>query len=184
MGVGETFSYELQEVIAKSRDIALALGYDYISTLHFFMADCESEREDSILNFAFRSVTEYEDFKKHYFLEGKDYLDLINDSLPLTVEAEITLRMSETERVLQDHNLVYASHLFIAALKNETSTFAACFKHDKNALTDLIAFYRYFDEKKNVGKEQVYEKIEEPKKKNKLGCIDRIKKLLKLLLIC
>ncbi|RZK13562.1 MAG: hypothetical protein EOO56_26805, partial [Hymenobacter sp.] len=34
------FSPELKELIARSREVAIDLGYDYISTLHLLLADC------------------------------------------------------------------------------------------------------------------------------------------------
>jgi hypothetical protein len=63
------FSPEFKELISQSREIAIDLGYDYISTIHFFLADCESKRADSLLKFAFEDEAGYQVFKKHYIRE-------------------------------------------------------------------------------------------------------------------
>ena len=136
------FSVEVKEIIARARDIAIELGYDYISTIHFFLADCESKRQDSILKFSFKDEIEYQSFKKSYGIEKKDYLNFIDVSLPLTREAEITIRLSLSEKKLQKHKLVLPSHLFIAALKNQDSLLFEFFKEDKNRLENLINYYK------------------------------------------
>ena len=94
-----TFSTELKELVSKSREIAIDLGYDYISTIHFFLADCETDCENSILNFGFKDKTEYLSFRKKYTFEKVDLLDFIDESLPLTQEAETTIKLTETERL-------------------------------------------------------------------------------------
>ena len=81
-------SFELNEVISNSRQIAINLGYDYISTLHLFFADCESKRRDSILNYCFKDEKEYQDFKKSYLLNEDKKQTLENEDIPLTKEAE------------------------------------------------------------------------------------------------
>ncbi len=42
------FSTELKQLVAKSRSIAIELGYNYISTLHFYIADCERDLPSSL----------------------------------------------------------------------------------------------------------------------------------------
>ena len=49
------FSKELKDIVAESRSIALELGYNYISTLHIFLADCRLKNVYSIHDFAFEN---------------------------------------------------------------------------------------------------------------------------------
>ena len=177
------FSNELKELIASSREIAIDLGYDYISTIHFFLADCESKRVDSILKFGFKSEAEYQTFKQDYKLQKENYLDFINESLPLTKEAEITIRLSEKERKLQGDNVVFPRHLFIATLKNKDSFVFECFKQDTDALNKLINFYKAF-EKNDLLKNE--EKIIDTRKENQVKksnsiFLHKIKKALGLI---
>ena len=176
-----TFSPELKELISKSREIAIDLGYDYISTIHFFLADCESESKNSILNFGFKDKTEYLNFKKNYTLEKVDLLNFINGSLPLTKEAETTIRLTETERMLNKQNECYPFHLFIAALKNKESLFFECFQKDDLILDKLTKYYQELGEfeKGKMTDDQISKLYYVPIKKNKIGIISFFAKLFK-----
>jgi BarA-like signal transduction histidine kinase len=70
------------------------------------------------------------------------YLEFLFAHLPLTKEAEITIRLSETERKLQGHNLILPSHLFVAALKNKDSKLFECFKKDTQIIEKLVNYYK------------------------------------------
>jgi len=137
------FSDALKELISKSRDIAIDLGYDYISTIHFYLADCEIPSSTSLLKFGFNSQTEYTKFKEHYRIKTKaeDILNYIDESLPLTKEAETTIRAAESERRFYKQTQICTSHLFIAALKTN-SLLSECFKHNSNIFEMLIAYYK------------------------------------------
>ena len=141
----DKISFDLNEDIASSRQIAIELGYDYISTLHLFFADCESKRSDSILNYCFKDENEYQDFKKFYELKENEKKSLLTEDIPLTKEAEQTFYESEKERQLQGHNMIFPSHFFIAALKNDNSLLFECFKSDNDALEKLKNYYTELD---------------------------------------
>ena len=147
-------SLELNEVIAKARQIAIELGYHYISTLHFFLADCEISREDSILKFAFKNDEEYLSFKEYHKVHSEGRLDLVNETLPLTIEAEIAIHECEFERKNQQHNLIFPCHLFIAALKNKKSILSESFKHEENIVEKLLKYYSDIDEVVSFKREQ------------------------------
>ncbi len=149
------FSQELKDLVFQSREMAINLGYDYISSIHFLLADCESKREDSIINFGFKAEDEYQNFKKHYTLEKKGLLEFINESLPLTKEAELTIKLSIKESKSEGLKLVLPKHLFIAALKNQNSLVYECFKNDEKALEKLIAFYKIFENQNSEKSEDI-----------------------------
>jgi len=140
------FSRELKQLIAKSRDIAIDLGYDYISTIHFFIADCESKTSSSILNFAFKSEGEFSKYKNDYTLPKDDLLNHFDCSLPLTIEAEITIKLIEKERILDKKKLAYPNHLFLAALRNKKSLLYNSFKNMENVYESLKNYYEKIDE--------------------------------------
>ena len=118
------FSPDLKILIAKSRLIAIDLGYDYISTIHFLLADCESGRPNSIFNFAFGDRGEYLQFKEEWKVKEEDRPVVIEDSLPLTKEAESAIVNTDVERIIHQQTLSYPSHLFLSALSNEKSLLA------------------------------------------------------------
>jgi ATP-dependent Clp protease ATP-binding subunit ClpA len=140
------FSRELKELISQSRETAIDLGYDYITTIHFFIADCETKSNNSIFRFGFKSDEEYQNFKKHYTLKSEDLLTLEIESLPLTKEAEVAIRLARIEADQRQQALIYPAHLFIGALKNKGSLLTECFKQDENALEKLISYYEQLGE--------------------------------------
>ncbi len=168
-----TFSQEFKELVSQSRKISIDLGYDYISTIHFFLADCESSKSNSLLKFAFKDENEFLSFKKTYALEKNDHLNLINDSIPLTKEAENTIRLTETERKINNHIKCYPFHFFIAALKNDKSLLSECFQQDKDALNKLMEYYKELGEYDNA-------KIAKSKNSNRIsnkGILNRLRNL-------
>lgn len=137
------FSVECKELVSKSREIAIELGYDYISTVHFFLADCENDYPLSIKKFAFKDDNEYLKFKDQYKLaEQVDYLDRFNDSLPLTKEAEAAIRLSGKERQVTESDLIYPFHFIIASFKIKNSILSDYFRHDPDVLEKLQKYYK------------------------------------------
>lgn len=137
----EVFSNEFREIVAYSREIAIDMGYDYISTIHFFLADCEKKLPGSIFKFAFENENQYLQFKEHYRLDKENLLHFSNESLPLTMEAETTIRLSIDEKTFYKQTEVFACHFFIAALKNTKSHLFACFKHNENVAKNITDYY-------------------------------------------
>jgi hypothetical protein len=135
------FAHETKALIAKSREIAIDLGYDYISTLHIFFADCEIESDFSIFKFAFKGAHEYSKFKSNYKKSDVNYLDFIDGSLPLTTEAEISIRKSFTEKNFNSQKYIYPWHILIAAIKDKETLLSECFKNDPNVSEKLSKYY-------------------------------------------
>ena len=139
----QLFSFECKSLISKSREIAINLGYDYISTVHFFLADCENDSPTSIRKFAFGdNDNEYLKFKKGYTLNEINYLDHIDDSIPLTKEAESAIRLGEKERLATGHDMTYPFHILIGCFKAENSVLADCFKNNTTVIDNLMKYYK------------------------------------------
>ena len=139
------FSVGYKELIAKSREVALDLGYDYISSIHFLIADYELNDADIGVSFWFKNKEAFEDFKNvQRLVQNGEKQNFDNVSLPLTKEAEITIRLSIEEVKMQKHDVVYSWHFFIAALKNETSLIFELFKEDEFSLANLVKYYNSF----------------------------------------
>jgi ATP-dependent Clp protease ATP-binding subunit ClpA len=64
----------------------------------------------------------------------------------LSKEAEKTIRLTETERILHNQKLIYPSHFFLAALKNKNSFLFECFKKTENAYDRLTKYYEEFND--------------------------------------
>lgn len=175
------FSSELKELVSKARETAIELGYDYISTIHFFIADCDNSRPNSILKFGFSDDQEFKKFKTDYTLEKVDFLDLLDESLPLTKEAEKTIRLTESERILYKQTEAYPCHFFLAALKNQESLLFECFKHDENALDSLTKYYEELGdfEKSKMSPEQISKEYYEPNQNSKNEFIHKLAKVFK-----
>lgn len=134
-----TFSPQFRSVIAQAREIAIDLGYDHISTLHFFLADCCSDDEHSIRHFCFAN-----DEQLHGFTDkcrvGPPRQEYADKSLPLTLEAERAMTNAEKERLHHQQQLMYPCHLFVAAFKDERSVLHA---HGGTAgpVEKIVAYY-------------------------------------------
>ncbi|MFT3979163.1 MAG: Clp protease N-terminal domain-containing protein [Ferruginibacter sp.] len=135
------FSYEMLELTSGAREVAIDLGYDYISTIHFFIADCQSQNPHSILKFGFPIEKDFEKFKAGYVKNKVDILSLFNESLPLTKEAENTIFSAETERVRCKQFEIYPWHFFLAAIKNKDSLLYDCFRNENNVFDKLNKYY-------------------------------------------
>jgi len=87
----QEFAVYNKDFIGKARDVAVALRSGYISTLHFFLADCLNEESPfGIRSFLFPDQSAFEQYYEalmaiqHYYLPG--YRDPGN--LPILKEAE------------------------------------------------------------------------------------------------
>jgi len=133
------FSVEVKEVIKASREIALDLGYNYISTMHFLLADCRLDGLWSIRKFAFKEdkgfLSAYENFRK-----GPAIINTA-DSLHLTKEAEQAIRRSAMERFIFSEKIISPYHIFLAAAKMKNSSIQDFFSNNPNLYEHLVAYY-------------------------------------------
>ena len=136
-----SFSTEFKELISKSRDVALGLGYDYISTLHFFLADCEIRKPASIYYFAFDHDDEYRQFKAHYTNHPDALPDLTKSSVPMTKEAEKSIWTAVDEQKSRKQLYIFPCHLFLAAVRNDQSLLYECFRHEADIKAALTQYY-------------------------------------------
>lgn len=134
------FSRELKNVIAESREVALELGYDHISTLHILLADCRLNQTGSIRNFAFATPDHFDTFFESARI-GPSYSTAFD--LPLTVEAEkaITKAFRFWNRSDYIDQYVQPYHLFLAAASFPHSMFSQEFQSNPNLFDDLESYY-------------------------------------------
>lgn len=134
------FSRDLKNIVAESRHIALELGYDYISTVHFLLADCRLQRTGSIFDFAFQSEADFEHFFKALRI-GPPATTVFD--LPLTLEAEKTVTKAFKLWNRSDYfdDYVQPYHFFLAAASFPDSLFSKAFNANNNLLTELEAYY-------------------------------------------
>lgn len=138
------FSENLKELIVLTRELALDFGYDHISTIHFFLADCQLNRSWSIFNFAFNDISEFEVVKKQYQIKNDNLLNFSSNSLPLTIECENVFRKSILKSKYYQQTNIQPWHFFIAALESKESLLAQSFLNE-NAAIELETYYRQKD---------------------------------------
>lgn len=132
------FSKATKAIIADSREIALDLGYGHISTLHFFLADCKRNSNDSIKDFVFRSDEELQHYYDAERIGPTTYLD----TLPLTKEAEHTIRKAVILlRTTYKDKRVHPWHFFLAASQIEDSVFYFIMEHIEDFPNKLNNYY-------------------------------------------
>ena len=133
------FSKATKDIIAESRNIAIDLGYDYISTIHLFLADCKRNSVDSIKDFAFRTDEELQlYYDKHKIGDSTIFLD----TLPLTLEAEHTIkkRMILFKTTYKD-KAVQPWHFFLAASQLKETEFYFILEHIGDFHEKLDKYY-------------------------------------------
>jgi hypothetical protein len=134
------FSAEIKEIIKVSRDIALETGYDYISTIHLFLADCRLNLPGSIRKYAFK-----DDDQLNQFIASSKIGDPPSGyrqlTLPLTKEAEDAINHAEGQRINHKQQLIKPCHIFLAAAADTTSLFTACYPDEPNLYDSLCLYY-------------------------------------------
>jgi hypothetical protein len=133
------FTLAVKDIIRESRLIALETGYNYVSTVHFFLADCRLNKPDSLRKFFFASEADLIEAIRN---SNSGVLDLENldTVLPLTKEAENCIRNSQEERIRYQQRLTIPAHLFLAAAKDPKSLFLEN-SSDKETLYDRLVVY-------------------------------------------
>ena len=135
----QNYSSNVKELIKESRVIALYLGYTYISSIHFFLADCKLNEYGSMKNFAFKNDAELVKFNDDY--RNADPILDFNDSLPLTKEAEKVLRQSGLECFLFSQKVIFPHHIFMAATRKNESLLCKCLPGENNLYDKLVVYY-------------------------------------------
>lgn len=134
------FSPKTKELISEARLIAIELGYDYISTLHLFLADCKMNDAYSIKGFAFNSEEEFQAFIKNQRV-GEPSIPV--DDLLLTKEAEKTMR--KAYKLWSHRNYIDSEvqpyHLFLAASLIRGSVFTSIFQTSNEVHEQLEQYY-------------------------------------------
>lgn len=141
MSIPTTFSPATRSFMDKSRLIALDLGYSYITTIHFCLADCTLEQPDSLRSFAFPTEQAYQAFYTSY---RKDEPSILADPvLPLTVEAERAIRRGLVEKRIYGAQQVEPYHVLLGAAYNKDSLLRTVLRgKDEDLYPALKKYYR------------------------------------------
>ncbi len=103
------FSNETKVVITMARDIAIDLGSELISTIHFYLANCKLEGYFNPKEFLFQSEEEFEQFYESLRIINPNIIN--NDNISLTLEAEETIRQSLKLKKEIKSDLVQPTHI-------------------------------------------------------------------------
>ncbi|MDO7846783.1 hypothetical protein Q5H92_10475 [Hymenobacter sp. M29] len=141
--VKAAFAPELQQLIARSREVAIDLGYNYISTRHLFLADCVMPYQYSLGSLFFPDPTAGEAFYQQHRI-GPANAEA--NSLPLTQEFEQALRLTSGACRHGLCQVLHPSHLFLAATEVAGSEFNQVTADAAILPQALLAHYRAFDE--------------------------------------
>ena len=134
------FSKEIKDVISQSREIALELGCDHVSTIHLFLADCKINSSHSIKNFVFENETGFQTFYTNQKIAEPIVLA---EDIPLTLEAEYAIKKAFklwNRKKYFDHEL-RPYHLFLAAAQLPETLFYSIFQNKKELFEKLEQYY-------------------------------------------
>jgi hypothetical protein len=104
------FSSAVKAVIGEALAVARDLGADKVSTIHFFIANCQLEELHNPKEFLFSNEEEYEQFYSSQ-RAGMPKEKGIENALSLTKEAEETIRRSLKLRKVLKSEEVEPVHL-------------------------------------------------------------------------
>jgi hypothetical protein len=138
-----TFSPELKALIARSREVAIDLGYEYVSTLHILLADCAMPYPYSLVHLLFATAEDYSAFYEGCRL-GPATVGV--GSLPLTTELEQAFKEIAIAYQYGFCREPYPCHLLIAASQVIGSDFRQVAQDDATLLPQLLTYYHTFDE--------------------------------------
>ncbi len=137
--MNHNLSQATKDLLSEARNIAINLGYDHISTIHFFLADCNSNRSLSIKDFVFKNNKDLHEFYESQII-GDSTIFL--DSLPLTLEAEKTIRKGiRLMKTVYKANELYPYHLFLAASQLRKSRFYSILQPKEGLFERLEKYY-------------------------------------------
>ena len=137
------FSPELQALLARSREVALELGYPYISTVHVLLADCTMPYPYALRDLLFADAAALTTFHEEQRIGAANPNPV---PLPLTIELDQVLRRATTSRHHGLSQILYPAHLFVAASEQPNSAFAQVVTAEAGLPQILLAHYRSHDE--------------------------------------
>lgn len=137
------FSPELQALIMQSRTVAIDLGYDHISTLHLFLADCAMPYPYSLAELCFPSQAAYAIFYERCRL-GPAGVGV--GFLPLTAEYEQALKRAPLAQQEGFRSELHPCHLFLASAGVADAAWLEALAPKADLSVQLLAHYRSFAE--------------------------------------
>ena len=137
------FSDETRELLGISQDVALELGYENITPLHFFLADYILNGQYSTRGLVFK---DNEEFQKFYdtqrISEAIIFPDTSDGILQLSVEAKLAIKNSLREIKKHAHRKVQPFHLFLAISEFDNSFLSNILSQRESLYLTLIEYYK------------------------------------------
>ncbi len=143
MSIDRLFSQKSKALISESREVALDLGYDYISTMHFFLADCRLGGDSSIKHFSFEDDAAFEAFYEKARI-GKKLIT--GKNVPLTIEAEKTINEAGPVARKWRSKKVNPCHIFLTALALSSTVLYSSLEPEGEVLGRLEQFYKNLEQ--------------------------------------
>lgn len=139
--MNKQLSEQTKQILAESRIIALDFGNEYISTFHFFIADCKLNGKYSIKNLIFDTEEKFQTFLQ---LHKKSVPEItVPELIPLTNEAKETIIKAASICNSNEFNddAIYPYHLFIAASQLINTKFYSVFEQFEGFEEMLKQYY-------------------------------------------
>ena len=132
------FPQETKELIAKSREVAIALGCDYVSTMHLLLADCAMPYNYSLRHLFFEDEAQFVAF---YESQREGPSGSASGSLPITTELEESFKLAGMSGIYEGGGDIYPCHLFLAASKVDNALFKSMVKESQDMQAQLLSYY-------------------------------------------
>jgi ATP-dependent Clp protease ATP-binding subunit ClpA len=135
-----SFSENCKEVVSRARIAALELGYDYIATVHFLIANATVNQENSL----YGNMFFFTPLHLHTFCEGLRIGPPITDMelIPLTVGAEKSLLYATRLAAKYGSASVEPHHILLACFACPQSDIGSYIGIKEKQIEKIEEFYR------------------------------------------
>mgnify|MGYP001162896185 CR=1 FL=1 len=154
----KNFSAETKVLVGKAQEFALDLGYNQVSTVHFFIANCKMDGNYNPREFLFPNEGEFQNFYNSQRI-GEPKKIKEKEILSLTNEAEKTIRLSLKLKRKIKSKQVQPIQLLLAATQISDSLFLSLCFEKENAYSQLLDFYKSKGYLKESPSEGFFQKI-------------------------
>lgn len=140
----QDFTDSFKEMIRQAREVAIELRAGYISTLHFFLAECKNDKASfGIRSFLFPDKARFQQYYEALLAIQQYYCPGYSDpgDLPLLKEAERAIFESFIEQKKFGHAEVIPAHLFLAAVRDAGSELNRAITQKEDLYDRLLSYY-------------------------------------------
>jgi bifunctional DNase/RNase len=140
--VQKEFSDNVKHLLAAAQKLAIKLGYNYVGSIHFLMADCEAGFPDSPFHVLFENNEAFSTLLKNMTQKKGWSFKPAPAVLPLSQELEDALRLSLAIKQQHNSDVIQPGHIHFASLQNTESGVYKLLAQNEAIISKLYRHYQ------------------------------------------